>query len=48
MSEELSRRMQEGYLRLTTLESIVQTRDVTAIIEKLNFGNKKMYYGTSW
>ena len=33
--------MQEGHLRSKTLESIVQTRDVTTKIETQNFGNQK-------
>ena len=39
--------MQEGHLRSKTLESIVQTRHVTANVETRNFGNQRIYYGTS-
>ena len=39
---QLSRRMQKGHLRLKTLKSIVQTRDVTAKTETQNFVNHKI------
>ena len=39
--------MEEGNLRSKTLESIGQTRDVTAKIETRSFRNQKIYYGTS-
>ena len=39
--------MLQGHLRSKPLESIVQARDVTAKIETRNFGNQKIYYGTS-
>ena len=43
---QLSERMQERHLHSKTLESIVQTRDVTAKIEIRNFLNQKIYHGT--
>ena len=39
--------MKEGHLRSKTLESIVQTSDITAKFETQNFGNEKIYFGTS-
>ena len=39
--------MEKDHLRAKTLENIVQTRDVTAKIETQNFGNQRIYYGTS-
>ena len=40
MGEQLSQRMQERHLRSKTLQSILQTRDVTAKIQTRNFGNQ--------